>query len=302
MKLKYIIKENDTYSSVNSVLNNCYKISTNLRLKLIKNKCIEKNGVICDSRDSVSVGDIVTIKFNYEEESENIIPKKMELDIVFEDEWILVVNKPAGIAVHPSILHYENSLSNGIKHYYNSIGLKKKIRPVNRLDKNTSGLVLFAKCEYIQEKLIEQMQDGTFKKEYLALVEGILENKKGIINLPIARKQGSIIERCIDKNGKKAITHYEVLKEYKEYSLVKCMLETGRTHQIRVHFSAIGHPLLGDELYGRSSNIISRQALHCYYLGFIHPVNKKDIILEIGGLIDEERYFLAVKKKEIIKR
>ena len=244
MNLEYKIKENDNYSNVNSVLNNYFKISTNLRLRLIKKKCIEKNGIVCDSRDSVNIGDTITISFDYEEESENIVPTKMELDIIFEDEWILVVNKPAGIPVHPSILHYENSLSNVIKYYYNEIGLKKKIRPVNRLDKNTSGLVLFAKCEYIQERLIEQMQDGTFKKQYLALVEGILENKTGTINLPIARKQGSIIERCIDENGKKSITHYEVLEEYKDYSLVKCILETGRTHQIRVHFSAIGHPLL----------------------------------------------------------
>lgn len=281
MKLEYKIKENDNYNNVNSVLNNQFKISTRLRTKLIKNKHIMKNGIVCDSRENVKSGDIITINFDYEEESENIVPTKMKLDIVFEDEWILVVNKPAGIPVHPSMLHYEDSLSNGIKYYYNSIGLKKKIRPVNRLDKNTSGLVLFAKCEYIQERLIDQMQEGTFKKQYLALVSGILENKTGTINLPIARKQGSIIERCIDESGKESITHYEVLKEYEDYSMVKCVLETDRTHQIRVHFSAIGHPLLGDELYGKASEIIPRQALHCYYLGFVHPVSNKVIKIEI---------------------
>ena len=243
-KIEYIVKQNDNYSNINSILNSELKISTNLRLKLIKNRYIMKNGEVCDSRDSVKVGDIITIYLDYEEESENIVPTEMQLDVVYEDEWLLVVNKPAGIPVHPSMLHYENSLSNGIKYYFNSIGLKKKIRPVNRLDKNTSGLVLFAKCEYIQEKLIEQMQNGEFKKEYIALVEGKLEEKSGTINLPIARKEGSIIERCIDENGKPSITHYEVLKEFDDYSLVKCRLETGRTHQIRVHMSAIGHPLL----------------------------------------------------------
>ncbi|MBO4293638.1 MAG: RluA family pseudouridine synthase [Clostridia bacterium] len=281
MKIKYKVKENDKFNSVNSVLDNQFKISTRLRTKLIKNKLIMKNGNVCDSRENVKIGDIITINLDYEEESENIVPTQMELEIIFEDEWLLVVNKPAGIPVHPSILHYEDSLSNGIKYYYNSIGLKKKIRPVNRLDKNTSGLVIFAKCEYIQERLTEQMQEGTFKKQYLALVSGILENKKGTINLPIARKQGSIIERCIDENGKTSITHYEVLKEYDDYSLVKCTLETGRTHQIRVHFSAIGHSLLGDELYGKASKLIDRQALHCYYLEFIHPVKHNITICKI---------------------
>jgi len=281
MKLEYKIKENDNFNSVNSVLNNQFRISTRLRTKLIKNRFIMKNGIICDSREDVKIGDIITINFDYEEESENIVPTQIELDIVYEDEWLLVVNKSVGIPVHPSILHYENSLSNGIKYYYNSIGLKKKIRPVNRLDKNTSGLVVFAKCEYIQERLIEQMQNGVFKKEYLALVSGKLENKKGTINLPIARKPGSIIERCIDENGKTSITHYDVLKEFEDYSLVKCRLETGRTHQIRVHFSAIGHPLLGDEIYGETSNLIDRQALHCYYLEFIHPVtNDKKVCIK----------------------
>lgn len=158
-------------------------------------------------------------------------------------------------------------------------GLKKKIRPVNRLDLNTSGVIVFAKCEYIQESLSKQMIDNTFKKEYLCIVEGIFDKKSGTINLPIDRKEGSIIERCISKNGQHSITHYEVLKEYKEknYSLVKCILETGRTHQIRVHMSAISHPLLGDTLYGTSSDLINRQALHSYIVSFIHPVTKKEI-------------------------
>lgn len=125
-------------------------------------------------------------------------------------------------------------------------GLKKKIRPVNRLDRNTSGLVIFAKCEYIQECLSKQMLNKSFKKEYIAIVSGKFANaeKSGTINLPIARKENSIIERCINKDGQKAITHYEVIKQYNKYSLVKCSLETDRTHQIRVHMAAISHPLI----------------------------------------------------------
>lgn len=157
----------------------------------------------------------------------------------------MVINKPANLAVHPSMLHYGNSLSNGVKYYFDSIGLKKKIRPVNRLDKNTSGLVIFAKCEYIQECLSKQMESNVFKKEYLCLAQGNFGDKKnGIIDLPIARKDDSIIERCINKSGKPSVTYYEVLKEFDNFSLVKCILKTGRTHQIRVHMKAIGHPLL----------------------------------------------------------
>lgn len=177
-------------------------------------------------------------------------------------------------------MHYNDSLCNGVKFYFDSIGLKKKIRPVNRLDLNTSGLIIFAKCEYIQECLIKQMANNIFVKEYLAIVDGIFENKCGTIKLPIARKPNSIIERCIDRSGKMSSTHYEIVKEIKNYSLVKCTLETGRTHQIRVHMSYIGHPLIGDSLYGTSSNLINRQALHSSKIKFIHPISNKEIILD----------------------
>ena len=123
------------------------------------------------------------------------------------------------------------------------------------------------------------MQEGILKKEYLCLVSGTINQKSGTINLPIARKEGSIMERCIDERGKQAITHYKVIKEFKNYSLVECRLETGRTHQIRLHMASIGHPLLGDTLYGTSSSLISRQALHSYKIKFIHPITKKEIEL-----------------------
>lgn len=277
MELVYLKNKNDNYNIVDDVIFNEFSISSRLRLKLIKNNKIFLNNIVSDTRNEIKPNDKITINLDFEEESSNIIPTKMNLDIMYEDDWILVVNKPAGIPVHPSILHYEDSLSNGIKYYFNSISLKKKIRPVNRLDLNTSGLVVFAKCEYIQESLSNQMKNNIFKKEYLALAYGIFNKKQGTINLPIARKENSIIERCIDETGQKSITHYEVLDEFENYSLVKCILETGRTHQIRVHMAAINHPLLGDTLYGNSSKFISRQALHCYKLSFIHPVTKKKI-------------------------
>lgn len=272
MKLKYIIENNK--SNINQILQNKLSISSRLLYKLIKSQRILLNGNICDTRNHSNVGDTLIVDFNYDEDNSNIVPTKMDLDIIYEDEWLLIVNKPAGVAIHPSILHYSDSLCNGIRFYFDSIGLKKKIRPVNRLDLNTSGLVIFAKCEYIQECLISQMKDNLFKKEYLAICDGIFENKYGTINLPIARKEDSIIERCISDDGQPSITHYEVLKEFGNYSLVRCILETGRTHQIRVHMSAIFHPLIGDSLYGSISDLIDRQALHCYKLRFVHPITK----------------------------
>ena len=279
MKLNYTIKTNN--STINQILQNELKISSKLLHKLITKNKITLNNNPCDTRNTAKTGDILTINFNYEENTTNITPTKMNLKIIYEDNWLLIVNKPSGTATHPSILHQTNTLSNGIKHHFNNIKLNKKIRPVNRLDLNTTGLIIFAKCEYIQECLITQMKEKNFKKEYLAICNGIIKEKSGTINLPIARKENSIIERCISKNGQTAITHYRVLKEYNNYSLIKCSLETGRTHQIRIHLSAIGHPLIGDSLYGTISDYIDRQALHCFKLSFLHPITKK--IMDFEG-------------------
>lgn len=199
----------------------------------------------------------------------------MELDIIYEDKYILVVDKPANMPVHPSMLHFEDTLSNGVKCYFDAINLHRKIRIVTRLDKDTSGLVVFAKNEYIQEMLTLQMKTHLFKKEYIGILEGILEPKSGTINAPISRRSGSIIERCVDENGQMSITHYDVIKTFDNMSLVHFILETGRTHQIRVHSKYIGFPILGDTLYGTASPLISRQALHCYKISFIHPITKE---------------------------
>ncbi len=278
MIIKYINKDN--YNTVNDVLINEFQFSSRLMSKLIKNKKIYLNNSFCDTRKSINYNDEIVVDLSGKENNSNIVATNMDLDIIYEDDWFLVVNKQPGIAVHPSSLHYSDSLSNGVKFYFDKIGLKKKIRVVNRLDYNTSGIVVFAKCEYIHEQFSKQMMQHIFQKEYLCIINGFLDNSYGIIDLPIDRKQGSIIERCIDKNGQKSITHYEVLKTFSDYSLVKCILETGRTHQIRVHFSAIGHPLLGDTLYGTASDLINRQALHSNKIDLIHPITKEHLSFE----------------------
>lgn len=269
MELKYIIKNEN---NIKEILRE--KLSFSERLyKKVKKDYIYVNGIKIGYNTILHSGDIITIDLDFCEDNSNVVPNgNIPLNILYEDEWLIIVDKPAGIPVHPSMDHFENSLSNAVKYYYDNIGIHKKIRPVNRLDKDTSGIVIFAKSEYIQENL------KNYHKEYLAAVKGHLEGL-GTIDAPIARKDKSIIERCINENGDRAITHYEVIKniEDKNITLVKCILETGRTHQIRVHMAHIGHPLIGDSLYGTPSPLINRQALHAYHISFIHPVTREKV-------------------------
>lgn len=275
MKLAYI--NSSKYSNVKEVLKAEFSMSDRLLLKLKKLDKIYLNGNVTSVNHPVLENDLIECYLDYEEDNSNIVPTEMPLNIIYEDEAYIVVNKPAGIPVHPSMDHYTDSLSNGIAFYFNQIGLKKKIRPVNRLDKDTSGIVIFAKNEYIQECLVRQMKSKEFIKRYIAVVNGNLDNLEGTINAPIARKEGSIIERCVSETGDIAITHYKVLKRKPNFDIVECILETGRTRQIRVHFAYLGHSLLGDTLYGTSSNLINRQALHAYEVEFTHPLSKKKV-------------------------
>ena len=279
MNLSYKISNKDNFVNVFQILKEHFLLSDRLITKLKKYKKIYLNGKETYTKQKVTSGDVVSFVLDFDEDNSNIVPSNIPLDIIYEDEYLLILNKPAEIAIHPSILHYDNSLSNGVKFYFDKIKLNKKIRIVNRLDRNTSGIVIFAKNEYIQECLIKQMKTKELKKEYLAIVCGILENSSGTLNFPIARKEGSIIERCVNPNGDPAITHYDVLKTFNNLSLVHIVLETGRTHQIRVHFSHIKHPVLGDTLYGNASDLIDRQALHSYKLTFTHPITKNKMTI-----------------------
>lgn len=275
MRLAYV--NSSKYSNVKEVLKAEFSMSDRLLLKLKKLDKIYLNGNVTSVNHPVLENNLIECYLDYEEDNSNIVPTEMPLNIIYEDEAYIVVNKPAGIPVHPSMDHYTDSLSNGIAFYFNQIGLKKKIRPVNRLDKDTSGIVIFAKNEYIQECLVRQMKSKEFIKKYIAVVNGNLDNLEGTINAPIARKEGSIIERCVSETGDIAITHYKVLKRKTDFDIVECILETGRTHQIRVHFAYLGHSLLSDTLYGTSSSLINRQALHAYEVEFTHPLSKKKV-------------------------
>lgn len=277
MKLEYKITNLTKYNSIRAILKEEFLMSDRLIAKLKNTSQIYINNKPVYINHILSTEDVLSVNLDFNEESENIVPTKMKLDILYEDESLLILNKPAGIPVHPSMEHYTDSLSNGVKYYFEQISLKRKIRPVNRLDRNTSGIVIFAKNQYIQECLIKQMKTDEFKKEYLALVNGSLSKKEQIILAPISRNENSIIERCVAANGSKAITIVELLKNFDNYSLIKCILKTGRTHQIRVHMQFIKHPILGDTLYGVPSDLINRQALHAYKICFIHPITKEKI-------------------------
>lgn len=284
MNLIYKVRE---AMSINDVLTKKLFISTRLKNKLIQSHNVLLNGTFVDTRTLAHPNDIITVVLSTMEDNSNIVPKQMQLDIIYEDCHILIINKPAGVCVHPSILHFDDSLSNGVKYYFDSINLHKKIRAVNRIDLNTSGLVLFAKNEYIQECLIKQMNSKLFTKTYLAIVSGHVKPKIGTINVPIARKENSIIERCVSSLGQPSVTNYKVIKEFESYSLVSCQLETGRTHQIRVHMAYIGNPLLGDSLYGSQKTLlINRQALHSYKMEFVHPVSNKLICVKCDLPLD----------------
>ena len=233
---------------------------------------IKRNGVWAYTRDKLDAGDVLEILFAEEDSSENIVPVEMKLDIVYEDEDILVINKPADTPIHPSQGNYDNSLANGVKHYYESQGESFVFRCINRLDRDTTGLVVIAKNMLSSAALNAAMVNREIHRTYLAVVKGELP-EKGTIDFPIARKDGSTVERCVDMSGGEyAVTHFECVEKNEKYSLAKIWLETGRTHQIRVHMNAIGHPLPGDFLYHNDRSEIGRQALHSWRLEFHHPV------------------------------
>ena len=228
MKLTYTIQPNDNFFNVKELLKLKFQISDRLLVKLKKNKKIWLNSTptFVDSR--LKPFDIVEILIDFEEKSENIIPTQMDLNIIYEDEYYIVINKPSGIAIHPSILHYTDSLANGVKFYFEQKNIKKKIRPINRLDKDTSGLIIVAKNDKAHINMSEQIKERNVKKTYIALVRGNVPEEEATINMPIGRSTKDRKKMAVTKNGKQAITHFKVLKRYSKYTLLEIKIETGR--------------------------------------------------------------------------
>lgn len=242
------------------------------------------NGKILRTVDLVNAEGVVEL--NLPQEKSFIVPTQGTLDIVYEDGHILVVNKPNSMPVHPVKQHQTNTLANIVSHYMKIRGEDYVFRAVNRLDKDTSGFVLIAKNKFCANALKNRVE-----KTYFALCHGNILSG-GTINAPIGLKENSKIVRCVSNDGVSAVTHYEVIDSCDEISFVRLWLETGRTHQIRCHMASIGHPLLGDDLYGGSLSLISRQTLHCGELNFVHPVTGKKIILS-GNLPDDMKNILV---------
>lgn len=250
--------------------------------RLIKRLKAHDRGIVVNGEEKtvrhvLQQGETLRLQFPPEKISAFMQPENIRLHIVYEDEHVLVIQKRAGVATIPSYHHPSGTVANGILHYYKKQDIPYTVHIVTRLDRDTSGLLLVAKHQYSHSLLSNMQRNNGIKRTYQAIVLGHLEKKSGTIALPIGRKQNSIIERTVAENGQHAITHYKVVEEYDRHSLVEVHLETGRTHQIRVHFSHIGHPLLGDDLYGGEVGMIDRQALHCAHIQFVHPFTNERV-------------------------
>lgn len=241
--------------------------------KLLDEEAILVNGEVKKAKYAVKPGDQITIA-EVAAVDTTLYPEKMDLDIVYEDDDVLVVNKPQGMVVHPAPGNYQHTLVNGLLAHTTLPTINAKTRPgiVHRIDKDTSGLLMVAKTDQAYEALTAQLKDKTNLREYVALVHGRMANDSGMINQPLGRNPKDRKKQAIVKDGRPAVTHYQVLKKYQNYTLIQCQLETGRTHQIRVHLKSIGHPLAGDPLYGpRKTLKANGQFLHAKTLGFKHP-------------------------------
>lgn len=270
--ITYVVDADDNLVYLRDVFRKKLPLSHALLAKLKVQEKISVNGQIARTNYRLQPGDVVTVDLNLEESS-HITPQNIPVEIIYEDADILVVNKPPGLAVHPVKNRLEGTLANALTYYWLQQGESRLFRPINRLDKGTSGLILIGKSQYAHQAMFRQQKQRLIKRSYQALVEGEFKEDRGTIDLPIGHADpGSNACRRVDPvAGKPAITHYQVIKRYQNYTLLSLHLETGRTHQIRVHLSYLGYPICGDSLYGSKSSLLSHQALHAGHISFLQP-------------------------------
>ena len=271
--IDYIIDEDSAGLRVEQFLRRKRYSGQNLSEIKRMPKSILVNGVHYYMRQELSTGDHLQVRICETQNSEKIPPTKLPLDIIYEDEDLLVLNKPAGMPIHPSLNNYTNSMANALAYYFQSQGKPFIFRCCNRLDRDTSGLTIVSKHLVSGSILSDMTKYREVHREYLAITRGSVTPSEGTIQAPLGRKEGTIIERTVDwEHGEDAVTHYKVVKEANGHSLVSLRLETGRTHQIRIHMKYLGYPLIGDYLYNPDMEYMTRQALHSHHMEFTHPI------------------------------
>ena len=271
--IDYIIDEDSAGLRVEQFLRRKRYSGQNLSEIKRMPKSILVNGVHYYMRQELSTGDHLQVRICETQNSEKIPPTKLPLDIIYEDDDLLVLNKPAGMPIHPSLNNYTNSIANALAYYFQSQGKPFIFRCCNRLDRDTSGLTIVSKHLVSGSILSDMTKYREVHREYLAIARGSVTPAEGTIQAPLGRKEGTIIERTVDwEHGEDAVTHYKVVKEANGHSLVSLRLETGRTHQIRIHMKYLGYPLIGDYLYNPDMEYMTRQALHSHHMEFTHPI------------------------------
>lgn len=291
--IKYVVEHNFENRSIKSIIKREYSISSRFLSKLKQEDLIRLNGRPAKNWFTPKAGDVIELVMP--KESSYFTPYSgIEINAVYEDEHLLVIDKPAGIVVHPTHGYEENTIAHALMHYMDTVGEQFKIRFINRLDMDTTGLLMVAKNQFIQNAIVYEMKRGNVEKKYLAVTAGVPSNREGIIDAPIKAIEGDPRRRVME-GGKPSITEYKVIgvSEKLNVGLLDISLRTGRTHQIRVHLRHIGCPILGDELYGDKS-LADRQLLHSRYLKFIHPVSKE--IIELTADIPDDIASIASHK------
>lgn len=251
---------------------------------------INRNNERTDVNHKLQKGDILQLQL-FKQEDYGVVPENLPLDVLFEDPHLLIVNKQPGIDTHPNSPNQTGTLANAVAYHFQANGLQTKVRHIHRLDKDTSGALIFAKHDLAHSLLDTALEQRKIKRTYVAIVEGRMNKHQGVINSPIGKDRHHATRRRVSPTGQKAITHYQVehYKSDKNLTVLSLQLETGRTHQIRVHLSSIGHPIIGDTLYGGSKKYIDRQALHAVQIQLTHPITKEEIVTKATYPSDVEK-------------